>query len=95
MSISGAIERNPARSSRRFIQSGVIALASTPVITRPMYRPQAFGAEIATAPEIVPVMDTGEIFDIVNLAPVAAAKSRATPIIERQSPRFGVIFNVK
>jgi hypothetical protein len=90
MSTSADTGRWPLRSRRCFIQSGVIARAFRPRITRPEKRPHKSGALIFTGSISEPLTATLRLCGSVNGAPVSAATSRATPSTDRQSALFGV-----
>ena len=87
------MERKPERSRHCFIQAGVCACAFTPLITRPVKRPQRSGALILTGTVVSCVALTGSMAGAVTAAPVSADTSRARPSMPRQSGRFGVSFS--
>ena len=94
MSTKAEIERMPERCKRCTIQLGVVALASTPSITRAKKRPQSAGASMRTV-WMRPV-DTGTVGMVNVLCShwVKATTSRAMPLMPKQSARLGVIFKV-
>ena len=83
--------RSPTDSRRRRIQAGEGRMA-TSRMTRAVYRGQASGSTIRT--DVIPWMSSrfsvNEISGLLSFRPVMAATSRATPIMDRQSERFGV-----
>ena len=80
----------PARSRRSRIHCGVSAAGLRLRITRPVKRPQRSGASITTGLTHSHVAGTGSMAGMTSGAPVAAWRSRATPVTESASPRFGV-----